>query len=95
MSLIKLLNEDVLMSIINAEVNRLVAIKSDELKAELSKNYSFNDSLLNRKEVASKLKVSVRQIDNLRASGKLKDCCVGRSVRFKNSDVLLYINSLH
>ena len=82
------------MTFVNNEVERLFAIKVEEFKKELSVNYSFDDCLLDRVQVSDKLGISIRQVDNLTSSGKLKKCSLGRGVKFRNSDVLEYMKSL-
>ncbi len=94
MDLSNLINENALIKMINNEVERLSIIKFEEFKKELLENYSFDDKLLNREATAEKLNLSVRQVDNLAEKGKLKKCSIGRSVKYKNSDVLVYINAL-
>ena len=94
MGITELINYDALKKIINDEVERLAAVKFEEFKKELLENYSFDDKLLNREATAKKLNLSVRQVDNLAEKGKLKKCSIGRSVKYKNSDVLVYINAL-
>lgn len=93
-----IINQDALQSQINSEVERLTAIKFEEFKnnllEELSKNYYFDDCLLDKIKVARKLGISVRQVDNLVTKGKLKKCGLGRSVKFKNSDINEYVRSL-
>lgn len=94
-----IINQDALHVQINNEVERLTAIRFEEFKnnllQELSKNYYFVDNLFNKKKVAEILDISVRQVDNLVDSGKLKKCGLGRSVKFRNSDVNEYIKSLN
>jgi predicted DNA-binding transcriptional regulator AlpA len=94
MGITELINYDVLKKIINDEVERLATVKFEEFKKELLVNYSFDDKLLNREDTAKKLDISVRQVDNLVEKGKLKKGSIGRSVKFKNSDVLAYINGI-
>ena len=94
MGITELINYDALKKIINDEVERLATVKFEEFKKELLVNYSFDDKLLNREDTAKKLNLSVRQVDNLAEKGKLKKCSIGRSVKYKNSDVLAYINAL-
>lgn len=94
MDLSNLFNEEALINIINNEVERLATIKFEEFKKELSVSYSFDDCLLDRVQVSSKLGISIRQVDNLTNRGKLKKCSLGRGVKFRNSDVLEYIKSL-
>ncbi|MEI7509033.1 MAG: hypothetical protein WCJ62_06160 [Flavobacterium sp.] len=94
MGITELINYDALKKIINDEVERLATVKFEEFKKELSENYSFDDKLLNREATAKKLNLSVRQVDNLAEKGKLTKCSIGRSVKYKNSDVLAYINGI-
>lgn len=94
MDLSNFINEEVLMNNINNEVERLFKIKFEEIKKELSGNYSFDDCLLDRVQVSGKLGISIRQVDNLTSRGKLKKCSLGRGVKFRNSDVLEYMKSL-
>jgi predicted DNA-binding transcriptional regulator AlpA len=89
-----LINYDALKKIINDEVDRITTEKFEGYKKELLVNYCFDDKLLDRKATAKKLDLSIRQVDNLAEKGKLKKCSIGRSVKYKNSDVLAYINSL-
>ncbi|MCW1148046.1 helix-turn-helix transcriptional regulator [Flavobacterium lacisediminis] len=90
----KLLNEDFLNSIIKSRVDSVLSDFVSELQKDLSANYYLDDSLLTKHEVAKKLNISIRQVDNLKNKGKLKSCLIGKSVRFRNSDVLNYIKSL-
>jgi excisionase family DNA binding protein len=85
------LNQELLIEVINNLVNDLVEAKFDEFKKDLSSNYYFDDSLITREELADKLNVSIGTIDNLRARGKITGRSVGKSVRFKNSEILEYI----
>lgn len=94
MGLSNLINLDELDNIINKRVSESLEIKAKELKEELAKNYVFNDYNLTRKDVASVLAISLRQVDNLKSMGKLKPCSIGKSVRFKNSVVQEYIKNL-
>jgi predicted DNA-binding transcriptional regulator AlpA len=94
MNLTNLFNEEALTKMINDEVEKLTKIKLEGFKQELSKNYFFDDKLLNRKEVSLKLGISLRQVDTLVKSKKLKKCSIGRSIKFRNSDVLEYIFNL-
>jgi excisionase family DNA binding protein len=58
------------------------------MKAELQIN---NDTLLRKKQVAEKLACSLRTVDRLANSGRLKRVkCAG--VRFRESEVLTIIN---
>jgi excisionase family DNA binding protein len=88
------LNQDLLIEVINNLVNKLVESKFHEFKKDLSSNYYFDDSLITREELADKLNVSIGTIDNLRARGKITGMSVGKSVRFKNSEILEYIKNL-
>jgi len=88
-------NQNLFRDLIKQEVNKLVEIKFEELKKELLQTYVFDDKLLSREDVAEKLNVSVGKIDNLRKNKKLKGCGVGRSVKFRNSEILEYIRSLN
>jgi predicted DNA-binding transcriptional regulator AlpA len=94
MDLTNLFNEDVLSRLISAEVEKLANIKFEEFKKDLAENYFFDDRLLDKVATAKKLDVSVRQLDNLVERGKLNKVLIGRSVKFKNSEVLEYINAL-
>ncbi len=94
MDLTNLFNEDVLSRLISAEVEKLANIKFEEFNKELLKNYTFDDKLLSREATAKKLDISVRQVDNLVKKGRLNKCSIGRSVKFKNSNILAYINSI-
>jgi excisionase family DNA binding protein len=95
MNLINLINEDVLVQLISSEVEKLANIKFEEFKKDLAVNYYFDDCLLNKKEVSKKLNISLRQVDSLVSSRRLKKCAIGRSVKFRNSDVLNYMANLN
>ncbi len=99
MSTSSIINQEALETQINNEVERLVKIKLEEFKnsllKELSQNYYFVDNLFDKTKVAKILDISVRQVDNLVSSGKLKKCGLGRSVKFRNSDINEYIKSLN
>ena len=88
------LNQDLLIEVINNLVTKLVEAKLDEFKKDLSSNYYFDDSLITREELAGKLNVSIGTIDNLRMRGRITGRSVGKSVRFKNSEILEYIKNL-
>lgn len=90
----KLLNEDFLNSIIKSHINLALNDFVSNLHNDLSTVSSLGDFLLEREDVAKILKISVRQVDNLKSKGKLKPCLIGKSVRFKNSVVQDYIKSL-
>lgn len=79
---------------IKKEVERLVRLQMDNFEKQLSENYCFDDKLLSREEVAIKLDISLGTLDNQRKRGKLKGCAIGKSVKFRNSEVLTYIKSL-
>jgi predicted DNA-binding transcriptional regulator AlpA len=87
-------NQSVFDEIIKKEVERLVRLQMDDFKRDLSTNYFFDDRLLGREEVAIKLDISIGTLDNIRKKGKLKGCAIGKSVKFRNSEVLAYIKSL-
>mgnify|MGYP006174398297 CR=1 FL=1 len=88
------LNQELLIKVINNLVTKLVEAKLDEFKKDLSSNYYFDDSLITREELAGKLNVSIGTIDNLRMRGRITGRSVGKSVRFKNSEILEYIKNL-
>lgn len=88
-------NQNLFRDLIKQEVDKLVEIKFEELKKELLQTYVFDDKLLSREDVAEKLNVSVGTIDNQRKSKKLKGYGLGRSVKFRNSEILEYIRSLN
>lgn len=88
-------NQNLFRDLIKQEVDKLVEIKFEGLKKELLQTYVFDDKLLSREDVAEKLNVSVGTIDNLRKSKKLKGYGLGRSVKFRNSEILEYIRSLN
>jgi excisionase family DNA binding protein len=88
------LNQELLIEVINNLVTKLVETKLDEFKKDLSSNYYFDDSLITREELAGKLNVSIGTIDNLRMRGRITGRSVGKSVRFKNSEILEYIKTL-
>jgi len=88
------LNEKLLNEMIAAQVDKLVAIKLQEFETQLSSNYIFDDYLLSREEVANKLNISKGTLDNLRNRKVLIGYNVGKSVKFKKSDVLQYIKNL-
>ena len=94
MGIPELINQEAIFKIINDEVEKLAIKKIEEFRRELAQNYFFDDSLMNKKTVSKKLDISVRQVDNLMKTGKLKNCAIGRSVKFKNSDILAYIATL-
>lgn len=94
MNLINLINEDVLVQLISSEVEKLANIKFDEFKKDLAVNYYFDDCLLSRDQVSIKLDISLRQVDKLVETKRLKKCSIGRSVKFRNSDVLEYMANL-
>lgn len=94
MDLTNLFNEDVLSRLISAEVEKLANIKFEEFKKSLEETYVFDDKLLNRDEVSKKLDISLRQVDTLVQTKRLKKCSIGRSVKFRNSDVLEYMANL-
>lgn len=83
-----------LNEIIAAHVDKLVAIKLQEFETQLSSNYTFDDSLLSREEVANKLNVSLGTVDNMRDQKKIIGYSVGKLVKFKKSEVLQYIKNL-
>lgn len=89
-----LLNEEFFKHVVMSQVNLVLNGLVENLKKDLSENYYFDDRLLSREEVAKKLDVSIGTIDNLRKRGKLKCCTVGKSVKFRNSDVVEYIKNL-
>jgi hypothetical protein len=88
------LNQELLIEVINNLVTKLVETKLDEFKKDLSSNYYFDDSLITREKLAGKLNVSIGTIDNLRMRGRITGRSVGKSVRFKNSEILEYIKTL-
>lgn len=94
MNLINLINEDVLVQLISSEVEKLANIKFEEFKKDLAVNYYFDDFLLSRDQVSIKLDISLRQVDKLVETKRLKKCSIGRSVKFRNSDVLEYMANL-
>lgn len=89
-----LINHDAIVRFIKEEVDKLASIKIEEFRKELSQNYYFDDCLLNREAVSSKLDISLRQVDTLVKTKRLKKCSIGRSVKFRNSDVLEYMAKL-
>ena len=92
------INQDALQAHINNEVERLTQKKLEEFKEgflkDLSQNYIRDDYLLSRKETAKKLDICVRALDYKVEGGKIKSVGQGRSVKFKNSDILEYIKNL-
>ena len=50
-------------------------------------NNLFENRFYNKKEVARKLNVCLRMIDNLMKSGDLKPVYLGRAVRFNGNDL--------
>lgn len=53
------------------------------------------ENMLNKRELAELLKVSVKTIDNWRSQGKgPKSIRIGRMIRFKQSEVELFIKQL-
>lgn len=94
MGIPELINQEAIFKIINDEVEKLATKKIEEFRRELAQNYCFDDSLINREAVSKKLDISLRQVDTLVKTGRLKKCSIGRSVKFRNSDVLAYIRTL-
>ena len=86
-----LINQDVLVALVKEEAQKLFIEMSEKFQNELATNYTFDDKLLTRDEVAKKLAVSKGTVDNMSSSGRLKPLTIGRSVRFRNSDVLEFI----
>lgn len=86
-----LINQDVLVALVKEEAQKLFFEMSEKFQNELATNYTFDDKLLTREEVAKKLAVSKGTVDNMSSSGRLKPLTIGRSVRFRNSDVLEFI----
>lgn len=84
-------NPSVLSEYIEKEVERLVALRFDAFKTDLSENYFFDDCLLSREEVAKKLDVSLGKLDDLRRRNKIKSCALGKGVKFRKSEVLKFI----
>lgn len=87
-------NQEFFQILINKEVERLSLIGFDNFEANFLKNYVFDDKLLSREETAEKLHVSIGTVDNLVKRKRLSKCSIGRTVRFRNSDVLTYIKNL-
>jgi excisionase family DNA binding protein len=50
--------------------------------------------LLTKKEVAALLRLSERQVDRVVAEGRLRAVHEGRAVRFRHSDLAVYVESL-
>jgi excisionase family DNA binding protein len=89
-----LLNQDVLVEIIKNEAQKMFALMAEEFQKELTTNYTFDDKLLTRDEVAIKLSVSKGTVDNLNKAGKITACSIGKSVRYRNSEILNYIKRI-
>jgi excisionase family DNA binding protein len=89
-----LINQEVLVAVIKEEALKMFAEMAEEFKKELATNYTFDDKLLTREEVAEKLAVSKGTVDNLNKAGKLMAYSIGRSVRFRNSEVLRFIERI-
>ena len=87
-------NKIVLDKLIKDEVSRLNVIDFENFKVDFLKNYVFDDKLLSREEVAEKLNVSIGTVDNLVKRKRLSKCSIGKSVKFRNSDILTYIKNL-
>lgn len=90
----ELINQEAILRIINDEVEKLATKKLEEFRNELAQSYYFDDYLIDRVAASIKLDVSLRQVDTLVKTGKLKKCAIGRSVKFRNSDVLAYMSAL-
>lgn len=86
-----LINQDVLAALVKEEAQRLFSEMVEHFKNELAANYTFDDRLLTREEVAIKLCVSKGTVDNMSRAGKLNPVTIGRSIRFRNSEVLDFI----
>ena len=86
-----LINQDVLVALVKEEAQKMFIEMSEKFQNELAANYTFDDKLLTREEVAKKLAVSKGTVDNMSSSGRLKPLTIGRSIRFRNSDVLEFI----
>lgn len=80
--------------IIKTEVEKLVKQYMSSYEQKLAENYCFDDKLLSRKETANKLNISLRTLADKTKNGKIRSVCQGRSVKFRNSDILEYIKKL-
>jgi hypothetical protein len=80
--------------IIKGEVEKLVKQHMSAYEQKLAENYYFDDKLLSREETAIKLNISVRTLADRTSKGKIKSTCLGRSVKYRNSDILAYIKNL-
>lgn len=80
--------------IVKAEVEKLIKQHMNTYEQKLAENYYFDDKLLSRKETANKLNISVRTLDDKTKNGKIRSVGQGRSVKFRNSDILEYIKKL-
>ena len=49
------------------------------------------DKVMNKKEVADRMQISIRQVDYLREKDRLPCVKIGRSVRFRSEDVERYL----
>ena len=72
------------------ETLRAIQEQLRDIKCELQ---AINEQLMAKTEVAEMLGVTDRTVDNLKIRGEIHPVHVGRSLRFKRSEILRYIES--